>query len=130
MDEMQNANKTENTYRMHPAAAIFLGLLAAVFAAFIPTTLYGSLFCMVISSAALALLLIAEPSFFAFLPIPAAYVIAVVLTGDPLYSLAAFAAVPAAFAIRFSITSGASGPRPSRRALNSSMDGGLMKMST
>ncbi len=100
MDEMQNTNNTENTYRLHPAAAVFLGLLAAVFAAFIPTTLYGSLFCMVISSAALALLLIAEHSFLAFLPIPAGYVIAVVLTGDPLYSIAAFAAVPAAFAIR------------------------------
>ena len=98
MDDIE-INKTDPTRRIPPMAAVLLGAAATLFISLAATPV-GGLVSLVIATAALSLLLISNDSFLAFLPIPAAYVLAVIFTGNPVLSLVCLLSVPAAFALR------------------------------
>lgn len=99
MDENSTTTIEEIIPRMPRASLVIAGVFAALFSA-LPATPYGGLLCFVIATALLGLLLIAEPSFLAFIPIPLSYIAAVLMTRDPVTSLLAFLTVPGAFALR------------------------------
>lgn len=99
MDNINTPKDSGQINRIPTAAAVILGIAAALLASLIPASAGG--FLMIMLAVPLeGLLLIAEPSFAAFLPIPAAYAAAVAMTGDPLLSLGALLMVPGAFCLR------------------------------
>lgn len=99
MNENKFCENTEASPKIPVGAAIALGITAALFCSLAGTPL-GGILSLTVSAALLGLLLTAEQSFYAFLPIPFSYVLAVVFTGDPLLSLLCFLSVPGAFALR------------------------------
>lgn len=96
---MSDNTLNKNEPRASVAATVVL-IITATFFSVLGASGFGGLFSLMVSSALLGLLLIAQPSFVSFLPIPLSFVAAVALTGSPLLACACFLTVPVAFALR------------------------------
>lgn len=107
MDNINTPKAGGDVKRIPTPACVILAALTTLSAALIPTS-YGGLLTLILAAALEALLLIAEPSFAAYLPIPLSYALSAALityqgqyTADaPLIALTCLVFVPCAFGLR------------------------------
>ena len=90
---------TASAHPLTPLRAVILGLLTVAFGTMSVLGI-GTLFSFMAAASAFALLIIAEQSFLAYIPVPATYLVAVLITDAPVTALFSLLFVPVAFIFR------------------------------